>query len=127
MVYCAESRALALLETLVHVPAAGLPQNRYLLDIDIPEPVWSAREVVELKDISRLVPTWDAVPAAGIASTFGSQWIRESRSAVLSVPSVIVPEECCVLLNPLRVAEAGITAQVLRRVTYEAAWRRPLS
>ncbi len=125
MVYCAENRSLAMLETLVHVPAAGLPQNRYLIAIDIPESVWLAREALEPGSVNQWVPTWDAIPAASISSTFGSEWVRQGRSAVLCVPSVIVPEECCVLLNPAHLGEAGITAQVVRRVTYETAWRRP--
>lgn len=127
MVYCAENRSLAMLETLARVPAAGLPQNRYLLAIDIPGPAWSTREVIELKHIGEQVPTWDAIPAAGLASAFGSRWIRDARSTVLCVPSAIVPEECCVLLNPARIVEAGITVEVVRRVTYEVLWRTPLS
>jgi hypothetical protein len=38
-VYAAESRALACLETLVHLGASGLPFNRYLVEISVPDSV----------------------------------------------------------------------------------------
>ncbi|MGE0315845.1 MAG: RES family NAD+ phosphorylase [Lautropia sp.] len=125
MVYCAENRSLAMLETLAHVPGAGLPQNRYLVAVDIPDAIWTAREVLEQDRADDEVPTWDSLPAAGISSMFGAKWIREGRSAVLCVPSVIVPEEHCVLVNPVWVGAAGIEAHVVRRVAYEAVVRRP--
>lgn len=42
VVYAAENRSLACLETLVHLAAGGLPFNRYLVEISIPDPVWAA-------------------------------------------------------------------------------------
>lgn len=125
VVYCAENQALAILETVAHVPAAGLPQNRYLVAVDVPDRVWAEREVLERARADHEVPTWDAIPAAGISATFGSTWAREGRSAVLCVPSVIVPDEFCVLLNPALVGAAGITAQVVGRIAYEPVLRRP--
>lgn len=40
VVYAAENCSLACLETLVHLAAGGLPFNRYLVEISIPDPVW---------------------------------------------------------------------------------------
>ncbi len=39
--YAAETRALACLETLVHLAAFGLPLNWYLVEITIPDRVWA--------------------------------------------------------------------------------------
>ena len=121
MVYAAETRALAMLETLGHVPPGGLPQNRYLVQIDIPAAVWKAREVLELARAGDVVESWDAIPRAGASMAYGSRWLQEGRSAVLCVPSAIVPEESVVLINPGRVGSSGIKAKVVRKVQYEVA------
>lgn len=121
ILYAAENRSLAMLETLVHVSPGDLPQNRYLVEIDVPEPVWDARERLDRKQADDMVSTWDAVPAAGSSVAYGSRWAREGRSTVLCVPSVLVPEETVVLLNPARVRPDGVTARVVRKVQYEVA------
>lgn len=43
MLYCAQSRARASLETRVHLNTLDLPLNRYLVEIDIPDDIWSAK------------------------------------------------------------------------------------
>ena len=124
IVYAAESRALALLETLGYVLPGGLPQNRYLIGINIPDGVWAAREVLARDRAGQVVEAWDAIPRAGASMAFGSRWLQEGRSAVLCVPSVIVPEEFVVLVNPALGPGAGITATVVRKVQYEVAQSR---
>ena len=42
VLYASTTRALACLETVVHLNAGGLPLNRYLVEITIPDPVWAA-------------------------------------------------------------------------------------
>ena len=39
---------------------------------------------------------------------FGDRWLDERRSLALRVPSVIVPQESNILLNPLHPQAAGI-------------------
>ncbi len=48
MVYASTTRALACLETVVHLAAVALPLNRYLVEICVPAAVWKAarREAV---------------------------------------------------------------------------------
>lgn len=41
------------------------------------------------------------------------------RSAVLVVPSAIVAEECCVLVNPAHPDSAGMSAVKARRWLYD--------
>lgn len=57
VLYTASSIALALLETVVHLP--GVPANRYLVRLDVPPDVWKARK----KDTADSLPVgWDALP-----------------------------------------------------------------
>ena len=116
VVYAAESRSLACLETLVHLAAGGLPFNRYLVEISIPDPVWAAAT----RETPLSLPVgWDAEPASRTSISFGTHWLRTGRSAVLVIPSVIVPEECCVLVNPAHPDSARISAVKLRRWLYD--------
>lgn len=125
IVYAAGSRALAMLETLGYVLPGGLPQNRYLISIDIPDPIWAAREVLARDRAGEAVESWDAIPRAGASMAYGAQWLKDGRSAVPCVPSVIVPEEFVVLINPGQVQASGIKAQVVRKVQYEVTQSRP--
>lgn len=116
MVYAASSRALACLETLVHLNAGGLPLNRYLVEIEVPDDLWQAAERATAASVGL---GWDAEPAARASIAFGTQWANSKRSALLIVPSVIVPEENNLLINPSHPAAAGLQARKLRRWLYD--------
>lgn len=120
VVYAAESRALACLETIVHLNAGGLPLNRYLVEVAIPDDVWAAREQL---DATRLVG-WDARPPSRTSIAFGTEWARSLRTPVLVVPSVVVPEETNILVNPLHPSSASLVARKLRLWTYDPRMAR---
>lgn len=116
-VYASESRALASLETIVHLNAGGLPLNRYLVAVTIPDDVWAAAVVAS----ARSLPVgWDAEPAGRASIAFGTDWLLAGRSALLVVPSVIVPEECNVVVNPLHPDGGRITAGKVRKWVYDS-------
>ncbi len=116
IVYAAESRALACLETLVHLAAGGLPFNRYLVEISIPDSLWAAAQ----RETPASLPVgWDAQPAGRASIAFGTAWLRRQTAAVLLVPSTIVPEECCILLNPTHPDSTSLTAKKSRRWLYD--------
>jgi RES domain-containing protein len=93
-VYASESRALAILESLVHVQPHRLPSDLVLLRVAIPEQLrresWSLAELPE---------GWREI-GADAALDRGDAWLRQGSAAVLRVPSVLVPEEYNVVLNP---------------------------
>lgn len=114
MVYCASSVALACLETVVHLNASGLPLRRYLIEVQIPAAVWAAAETATPP------ARWNARPDSPSAADYGSRWARSLRSAVLRVPSVIIPQEFNYLLNPAHPDAAQITAVDHGRFVYDA-------
>lgn len=116
LVYTSETRALACLETVVHLNAGGLPFNRYLVEITIPDDVWASAQV---ETPSGLGVGWDAEPAGQVSIQFGTTWVRSGRAALLVVPSVIVQEECNVLINPAHADSARIAAVKRRRWLYD--------
>ena len=99
MVYAAEHRSLALLEILVHIknasPTKFLVKDSYLLF-----PVAFDANLLEELPTSSLPLDWDAEPPKDSTKFIGDAWVSGASSAVLSIPSVIVPEERIYLLNP---------------------------
>jgi RES domain-containing protein len=114
MLYCASNVSLAVLETFVHLKAGGLPLNRYLVELTIPDPVW--------RRATALIPPavgWDAIPTGKTSLDEGDRWLKANLSAVLIVPSVIVSEEANVLINPLHPDTRQITARKVRKWVYD--------
>jgi len=116
VVYASQTRALACLETMVHLNAGGLPLNRYLVEVSIPDEV---RANAQTTSSASLPVGWDAEPAGRTSIGFGTNWIRSGTSALLVVPSVIVPEEFNVLFNPQHPDSARITAAKVRKWLYD--------
>ncbi|MDP2064607.1 MAG: RES family NAD+ phosphorylase [Burkholderiaceae bacterium] len=121
VVYCAPTIAIAVLETAAHIDDAGLPLDRYLVEIDVPTAVWKARITMA---VATLPPQWDAIPAGMASTTVGSRWLAAAKSAILLVPSVIVPEAFAALINPAHPQAAAIQARAVRRFEYNRLFRR---
>lgn len=114
VVYSSTSIALATLETVHFLRGGALPFNRYLVRIDVPDDVWASRQ-----SIDPLPGGWDAIPAGVSGRTVGDSWIASGASALLMVPSVIVPDEFNVLINPRHADAPSIRATVLKRWIYD--------
>lgn len=96
VVYTASSPASALLEVVAHLELnelENLPDSYQLLQIKVPESV----VISELKE-SSLGPDWreDLETTRAI----GDAWLMASDSAMLAVPSAIVPHTQNYLINP---------------------------
>lgn len=123
IVYASETRALACLETVVHLNAGGLPLNRYLVEVTIPDDVWGDAQA-EAPD--SLPVGWEVEPPGQVSIQFGTAWVRSGRSALLVVPSVIVQEEFNVLINPAHGDVARIAAVKRRRWLYDPRLGKPV-
>ena len=107
VVYAATHISLALLEQLVHLSPERLPERLRAFAIELPDD--AAVEIPEPTSVSRDDP--------GAARRYGDAWAMSLRSAVLVVPSVLVPaalapgdiatEERNVLLNPRHASATG--------------------
>ncbi|HEX7888950.1 MAG TPA: RES family NAD+ phosphorylase [Ramlibacter sp.] len=116
VLYTSSSAALACLETVVHSKLGSLPMNRYLVRIDLPAAAWSART----EHTAPSLPVgWDALPEGKVSLDLGDAWLSAGDSPVLVVPSVIVPEERNVLINPGHPLCRGMTARKLRKWSYD--------
>ena len=93
-VYAAGSRALAVLEMLVHLDGPQLLSSFLLHEAELAESL-----VTELL-MGDLPRDWRDDPAPASTQVIGDAWIRSGASAVLRVPSVLIPQEHNYLLNP---------------------------
>jgi RES domain-containing protein len=48
----------------------------------------------------RLPRDWRKIPPPASAQLLGNGWVKESRSAILALPSAVVPHQLNDLLNP---------------------------
>ena len=94
MVYCSEHLSLATLEILVHTQPVTIRDKFRVFRVSWDEAIMS------VIDLRKLPKGWNAQPPGLISKNIGDEWVHSSRSAVLVVPSVIVPLEKTFLLNP---------------------------
>ena len=101
VVYCALNPATSLIEVLVHIEVEpeDLSDPLQYLEIEAPDVV-----AVTNIDTSALGQSWRTDMLA--TRRVGDQWLQDGRTALLRVPSVIVPATWNVLINP-RHPESG--------------------
>jgi RES domain-containing protein len=115
IVYTSKSVALAYLESLAHVGRQS-PRNRFLIRVVVPDKVWRAALWAKEKDLPK---TWRAEPVGIGSAKFGDKWLSTGKSALLCLPSVIVPEDTNVLINPNHSDAGSIRARVQRQLLYD--------
>jgi RES domain-containing protein len=95
VVYCAQNPAAALLEILVHfeIEIRDLPARYRLLKIEVPDDVR-----IEHVTFGELPGDWSE--RTDVTRAIGDTCLARGSTALLSVPSAIVPETFNVLLNP---------------------------
>lgn len=103
VVYTSESLSLAALEYLVNLPISDLPDDLVSVKIQIPENLTTKRISVD-----DLPDNWRAFPAIEQLKDVGTEWVREEKTAILSVPSVVIPTELNYLVNPAHEAARRI-------------------
>ena len=93
VVYTAESQSLALLELMVQ--DEPLRAHYVLIPAHLPADLPQTRiDVNQLPDNWRTTDTRDVLQALGLA------WLEGGQTAVLNVPSAVVPAERNLLINP---------------------------
>lgn len=94
VVYVAGGLSLAILEVMVHLQQSEFLSGYVVIEIRFPE------DIIRDLDPSLLPAHWRVSPPPVRTMEIGDNWVRESSSAILKVPSVIVPSEHNFLINP---------------------------
>jgi RES domain-containing protein len=93
VVYTSSTKSLAALESLVHLnPPAPFKYVAIRITFD--------DALVKIVTPKALPPNWRVEPPPPSTKALGDMWVREAGSAVLALPSVIIPGETNYLLNP---------------------------
>lgn len=66
---------------------------------------------------------WDALPQGLVSIEWGTNWAISKASLLAQVPSVVVPEEPNILVNPKHPGASTLIATKLRRWTYDIRMR----
>jgi RES domain-containing protein len=93
-VYASESRALATLEVLAGLQTNSPLPGYVLIPAEFDDSLVVA---IELEDVPA---DWRQNPPAPSTQRLGDEWIARRESAVLRVPSALVPRESNYVLNP---------------------------
>ena len=94
VIYASESLSLATLEVLVHLQATEPIAAYSVFTVEIPDSL-----VGELEE-ANLPRNWRDYPTPPSNRALGDEWLTSCRSAVLEVPSVVIPHEHNFLINP---------------------------
>ncbi len=113
--YAASSRSLALLETLAHTPGKMLQVKTYVL-VTLSIPDSAMKEMIELTDLPE---NWDAVDIHPFTQRTGDNFLRENKKLMLSVPSVLMPEENIFVLNPLHTDMRKVKITGMRKIHFD--------
>ena len=104
IVYTAGSLALAALEMLVHLDDDSLLFEYSFVPAEIPPEL-----ILPVEEYRALPKSWSASPAPLAIQRIGDDWARDNASAVLEVPTSIIPLEKNYLLNPSHANFSRIT------------------
>lgn len=97
VIYTSEHASLAAWEKIVHVASFENIQNNLLLvKIVIPDGI-------EIQSVPEniLLEGWDNFPFSSETVNFGTLFLQKKEHLALKVPSVIIPDEFNIILNPL--------------------------
>jgi len=95
MLYCSTALSLACLEVLVHLGPNQIPPNY----------VYS---VAELETRAEVADFRGDLADPDATQRFGHSWAKQNQSLALLVPSVILPVEFNVLLNPVHASYTNV-------------------
>ncbi len=97
VIYTSEHASLAAWEKIVHVTSfENLPKNLLLVKIELPDGI-------EIQSVPQkvLVKGWASFPFALETIDYGTSFLQKKEHMALKVPSVIIPDEFNIILNPL--------------------------
>ena len=94
-VFTSATLSLAALERFVHTNSDLEPTDLLAVPVDLHNDI-----AIEAVEVETLPADWRTFPAPPALALIGEQGFRSSRTAVLSVPSVVVPHERNFVLNP---------------------------
>jgi RES domain-containing protein len=117
VVYTSINLSLCVLESLAQMPPPLRMKLPELAAVRIDFPVNAPSREVELAD---LPVDLGVGPGRTRCREIGDEWLAEDAHLVLRVPSVIVPQECNVLINPAHRLMETVKIVSIERFRFDA-------
>jgi RES domain-containing protein len=95
IVYTSGTLSLSALEVFVHMEVEDVATMLAWIPVDVPTEV-----KIEYLEVAQLPPDWRNIPAPAVLVTMGDNWFGSGSTAILAVPSVVIPMEYNYLINP---------------------------
>jgi RES domain-containing protein len=96
MVYTSGTLSLAALEVFVHMEVEDALAMLACIRVEVPVEV-----KIDYLDMTQLPVDWRNIPAPAVLAEMGDRWFKSGATAILAVPSVVIPVEYNYLVNPL--------------------------
>lgn len=94
VIYCAESRALALAELSVYLNVTMASTKYAMLHIEVPDKT-------KIKTISKMLPeNWNNYPHLKNTKVIGDEFVAEDKFLLMKIPSAIVHGDYNYIINP---------------------------
>lgn len=115
VVYLADHPASALVDVMVHlgIDAEDLPTHYQLLGVEVPDDL-----AITTVEETALPADWRTQTA--LTRARGDDWLRDAGSALLRVPSAIVPQAANYLLNAVHAEAARVSLLGPLRAAFDA-------
>lgn len=112
--YTAENRSLAVLEVAVHMDFDLIPEDYFLIVIELPE-----KASIKNITVSDLSKHWDSLPHSESTQLLGDDFLDANQFLALKVPSAIVPHEYNFIINPLHPDFSKVKIITLEAFTFD--------
>ena len=114
VVYLGGSRALCALEMLVHLTTPLSRAKPYrIIEVAIP------KSMVTDYPASILPEGWRKHPPGQLTMELGDDWLKAGSQLALCIPSVLIPEETNILLNPLHPKFSQVEISEAREFSFD--------
>ena len=119
VVYCSESIALCTLEWLANQGLSVSQFSYYRYSIEIPD-----SSIIKF-DPEQLPKNWRATPATELTRDFAESNLFTNKNILaIAVPSVIIPEEYNLVINPLHSSFVKVSKSIKNLGEYKAPLRK---
>jgi RES domain-containing protein len=106
-VYLSSTLSLAAMEIFVHLGEDAARLEYIYFDVEIPASV-------SILTLTQRPKGWRSEPPANASMRIGDRWLKAGKSALLEVPSAVIPSEMNLLLNPLHPEAAKLSVGIAR-------------
>ncbi len=106
-VYLSSTLSLAAMEIFVHLGEDAARLEYVYFEVEIPASV-------SILTLTHRPKGWRSEPPTNASMRIGDRWLKAGESALLEVPSAVIPSEMNLILNPLHPDAAKLQIKTAR-------------